>query len=116
MRNLSIEKQREISAATETVWNVLTNPDFIKQWLGVTVNTDWNVGCSITFSFTWDGTEYEDKGHILEYEPQSVFSYDYWSGFSALGFLRKLFNNLYRFFPVFIRMLIHRWRSKVAMF
>ncbi|GEN89653.1 SRPBCC family protein [Oceanobacillus sojae] len=83
MRNLSIEKQREISAATETVWNVLTNPDFIKQWLGVTVNTDWNVGCSITFSFTWDGTEYEDKGHILEYEPQSVFSYDYWSGFSG---------------------------------
>lgn len=53
--NLSIEKQREISATTETVWNVLTNPEFIKQWLGVTVKTDWSVGSPITFSFTWDG-------------------------------------------------------------
>lgn len=83
MGNLSIEKQREISATTKTVWNVLTNPDFIKQWLGVSIQTEWSVGSPITFSFTWEGKEFEDKGHVLKNEAQSVFSYDYWSGFSG---------------------------------
>lgn len=83
MSNISIEKQRKISATTKTVWNVLTNPDFIKQWLGVTVKTDWTIGSPITFSFSWEGKEYEDKGHVLKYELQSIFSYDYWSGFSG---------------------------------
>lgn len=32
--------------------------------------------------------------------------------FLAIRFLRKPFNNHYRFFPVFIRILIHRWRRQ----
>ncbi|MEC0147169.1 SRPBCC family protein [Paenibacillus alginolyticus] len=38
--NLSIEKQRKIHATAKTVWNILTNPVSIKQWLGVTIQTD----------------------------------------------------------------------------
>ncbi|NEW08564.1 SRPBCC domain-containing protein [Paenibacillus sp. SYP-B3998] len=80
---LSIDKQREIVAAAETVWNVLIDPDFIKQWLGVTIKTDWKIGHPISFSFSWDGKVFEDKGHLLELEAPKVFSYDYWSGLSG---------------------------------
>ncbi|WP_261303674.1 SRPBCC family protein [Paenibacillus andongensis] len=80
---LSIDKQREIVATKETVWHVLTNPDFIKQWLGVTMKTNWIVGQPISFSFTWEGKAFEDKGHLLELEAPKVFSYNYWSGFSG---------------------------------
>ncbi|RCX23687.1 activator of Hsp90 ATPase-like protein [Fontibacillus phaseoli] len=80
---LSIEKQREVVATTETVWNVLINPDFIKQWLGVTIKTNWIVGQPISFSFTWEGKAFEDKGYLLELDAPKVFSYNYWSGFSG---------------------------------
>ena len=81
--NLCIEKQREIHAAPQTVWNVLTGPDFIKVWLGVTIGTDWQIGHPITFSFTWDGKAFEDKGNLLALEAPITFSYDYWSGLSG---------------------------------
>ncbi|MCY9670052.1 SRPBCC domain-containing protein [Paenibacillus alginolyticus] len=81
--NLSIEKQRKIHATAKTVWNILTNPVSIKQWLGVTIQTDWMVGHPISFSFTWDGKAFEDKGHLLKLEALQTFAYDYWSGFSG---------------------------------
>jgi hypothetical protein len=33
---------------------------------------------------TWQGTEYSDKGTILQLEAKKVFQYNYWSGFSGL--------------------------------
>jgi hypothetical protein len=62
---------------------LLTNPDFIKQWLGVTIQTSWIVGQPISFTFTWEGKAFEDKGNLLELEALKVFSYNYWSGFSG---------------------------------
>lgn len=85
MNNLSINKEREIEATKNTLWTILTEPNFIKQWLGVRVETDWNEGSPITFSFTWDGKEFEDKGHLLKFEQLDTFSYDYWSGFSGMA-------------------------------
>ena len=82
---LSIQKQREIHATSQTVWNVLTNPVHIEQWLGVTMKTTWNIGDPISFQFMWKGEAYEDKGHVLQLEAPTVFSYDYWSGFSGMA-------------------------------
>ena len=74
-----------INAPTSEVWIALTNPDLIKQWLfGTNVISDWQVGSPILFTGTWQGTEYKDKGTILQFEIEKVFQYNYWSGFSGL--------------------------------
>src|SRR5687767_3106058 len=66
-------KTTKINASTKKVWDALTNPDLIKQWLfGTNVITDWK------------GTEYKDKGTILQFEREKIFQYNYWSGFSGL--------------------------------
>ncbi|MBI5856887.1 MAG: SRPBCC domain-containing protein [Sphingobacteriales bacterium] len=75
-----------INALTSKVWDALTNPDIIKQWLfGTNVISDWKVGSPIFFTGTWQGTAYKDKGTILQFEKEKVFQYNYWSGFSGLA-------------------------------
>ena len=78
-------KTVNINASTKKVWDALTNPDLIKQWLfGTNVISDWKVGSPIFFTGTWQGTEYKDKGTILQFETEKIFQYNYWSGFSGL--------------------------------
>jgi len=80
-----LNKTMSINAPTSEVWIALTNPDLIKQWLfGTNVISDWQVGSPILFTGTWQGTEYKDKGTILQFEIEKVFQYNYWSGFSGL--------------------------------
>lgn len=78
-----LEKSRDMKATKNTVWKVLTNPTYIKDWLGVDIETDWKEGSAITFSFSWEGKNFTDKGHILKFTEMDTFSYDYWSGFSG---------------------------------
>jgi uncharacterized protein YndB with AHSA1/START domain len=67
------------------VWEALTDPDLIKQYLfGTQVTTDWQVGHPITYQGTWEGKPYEDKGRILEIEPGKRLVSTYWSAFSGL--------------------------------
>jgi uncharacterized protein YndB with AHSA1/START domain len=78
-------KKININASTSRVWDALTNPGIIKQWLfGTNVITDWKVGSPILFTGNWQGTEYKDKGTILQIEKEKIFQYNYWSGFSGL--------------------------------
>ena len=80
-----LNKSVFIKASPTKVWDALTNPELIKQWLfGTNVISDWNVGSPIYFTGEWQGTEYKDKGTILQLEKEKVFQYNYWSGFSGL--------------------------------
>jgi uncharacterized protein YndB with AHSA1/START domain len=80
-----LKKTIAINATTSQVWDVLTNPDMIRQWLfGTNVISDWKVGSEILFTGNWQGTSYKDKGIILQFEKEKVFRYSYWSGFSGL--------------------------------
>ncbi len=79
-----IKKERQINADTKTTWTVLTNPNEIKKWLGVEAKSDWAPQSDITFTFTWDGKEYTDKGKIIQFENEKSFVYSYWSGLSGL--------------------------------
>lgn len=75
-----------INAPVSKIWDALTNPAIIKQWLfGTNVISDWKVGSPILFTGEWQGTEYKDKGTILQSEKEKVFQYNYWSGFSGLA-------------------------------
>jgi len=80
-----LNKRININAPTSKVWNTLTNPDLIKEWLfGSKVISDWKVGSQILFTGNWQGTDYADKGTILAFVPENKFQYNYWSGFSGL--------------------------------
>jgi uncharacterized protein YndB with AHSA1/START domain len=85
-RELILKKNILIKAATSKVWDAITNPDTIRQWLyGTNTISDWKVGSPILFTGTWHGTEYKDKGTILKFEVGRIFKYDYWSSFSGLA-------------------------------
>ena len=80
-----LKKAIIINATTSEVWNAITNPDLIKEWLfGTKVISEWKVGNPILFTGNWQGTDYADKGTILKFDIEKVFQYNYWSGFSGL--------------------------------
>ena len=74
-----------INAPTSRVWDALTKPDLIKQYLfGTEVTTDWRVGSPITYQGTWEGKAYKDKGKVLQVEPGKLLVSTFWSSLSGL--------------------------------
>jgi uncharacterized protein YndB with AHSA1/START domain len=82
-KSLILTKERQIEATPEKVWRVLTDNQWIEQWLGVQMITDWETGSSIDFTFVYKDKEVKDKGTLLQFEEGKVLSYNYWSVFSA---------------------------------
>jgi uncharacterized protein YndB with AHSA1/START domain len=73
-----------INAPAAKVWEALTNPELIKQYLfGTEVTTDWHVGSPITYRGEWQGKSYEDKGQILEIEPEKRLVSTFWSSLAG---------------------------------
>ena len=51
-----------VDAPRSKVWNALTDPAMVKQYLfGTTMTTTWKVGDPITYTGEWEGKSYEDK-------------------------------------------------------
>jgi uncharacterized protein YndB with AHSA1/START domain len=72
-----------IQATAEKVWDALTNPETIKQYLfGTEVFTDWQVGSPIIYKGQWKDQPYEDKGTIVALIPNKLLQTTYWSVFS----------------------------------
>ena len=86
MRNdLIVSKSILINANLDKVWDVLTNPERIKEYLyGTETVTTWEPGKEIIFRGNYNGHEYQDHGTILEIIKNKKLSYSYWSGFSGL--------------------------------
>ena len=75
-----------INAPAAKVWQALTEPAMVKQWLfGTEMSvTDWKVGGQIRYRGVWEGKAYEDKGEILEIAPEKLLKSTYWSAGSGL--------------------------------
>ena len=75
----------DINAPKSKVWEALTEPELIKQYLfGTQVVTDWQVGSPIAYKGVWEGKPYEDKGVVLENEPGKVLTSTFWSSLSGV--------------------------------
>ena len=84
-----------IDAPASKVWQALTSPEMIKQYLfGTQVTTDWQVGSPITYSGVWQGKAYEDKGKILQIEPQKLLVSTFWSALSGLADVPENYNTV----------------------
>jgi uncharacterized protein YndB with AHSA1/START domain len=74
-----------IHADAAKVWDALTNPELIKQYLyGTQAISDWKEDSSITYKGVWKGKSYEDKGVIKKIEPKKLLVSTYWSALSGL--------------------------------
>ncbi len=86
--DLVISQSIDVNAEPSKVWNALTNPEIIKEYLfGTETITDWKVGSEIIFQGVYgDNKEfnYRDGGVIVENILHRVLSYTYWSSFSGL--------------------------------
>lgn len=74
----------EIAATPDRVWETLTSPDAIRQFMfGAEASGDWTVGATVTFRGNWNGTPYEDKGRITTADRPRHLAFDFWSAFSG---------------------------------
>ena len=74
-----------INAPASKVWDALTKPELIKQYLfGTEVTTDWQVGSPIRYKGEWQGKPYEDKGEIVQIEPRKLLVSTFWSSLGGL--------------------------------
>jgi uncharacterized protein YndB with AHSA1/START domain len=87
-QDLEVSQSININAGLAKVWDVLTNPEIIKEYLfGTETITDWKPGSEIVFQGVYgDNNEYSyrDKGVIQKNIFHEMISYSYWSGFSGL--------------------------------
>ena len=70
INTFSTTKRVTIGSSPTRVWEALTRPDIVKQYMfGTEVVSNWQKGGSLIYKGHWDGQPFEDKGTILEIEP-----------------------------------------------
>jgi uncharacterized protein YndB with AHSA1/START domain len=82
-----VNKTIVINAVPSKVWDVLTDPELMKQWMSETpidIITDWQVGNPITIGGAWYKTRFENKGTVLQFEPERILQYSHLSSLSRL--------------------------------
>lgn len=83
--NLTTTAHIDIDAPAKAVWQTLTDPAKIAQWLfGTKTTCDWKKGSPITYTGEWQGKQYVDKGTILEIAEPHLLVMDYWSSFAGI--------------------------------
>lgn len=79
-RGFEAVKTVAIDAPSASVWEALTDPAKVKQYMhGTNISTDWKVGSPITWTGEWKGKSYVDKGTVLEVEPEKLLKNTHWS-------------------------------------
>ncbi|MFN8382972.1 MAG: SRPBCC domain-containing protein [Anaerolineales bacterium] len=82
-----INKIVYINAPASEVWKALTIPDLMKKWMSetdITILTDWMVGSSIQIRGNLSGVNFENKGTVLQFEPENTLRYSHLSSLSRL--------------------------------
>lgn len=84
-----------IKAPAHKVWEALTSPAIIKEYLfGTEAISDFKAGSPITYKGQWQGKEYEDKGVILEVVPEKRLVSTYWSSMGGKADVPENYNKV----------------------
>ena len=85
-----------LNASPERVWKALTDPAEIKQYLfGTNAKSDFKKGSPITYTGEWQGKHYEDKGTIIDVQPNRLLHTTYYSGMSGKEDKPENYSNVY---------------------
>jgi uncharacterized protein YndB with AHSA1/START domain len=84
-----IEKTVIINAPRTAVWEALTNPRTIREWMGepgmpIEIDTDWSVGGPIVIS-GFHHVRFRNSGTVLSFEPERELRYTHLSSLSGLA-------------------------------
>jgi uncharacterized protein YndB with AHSA1/START domain len=75
MTELLIRKSIDVDAPVETLWKILTDSEFIQQYMfGCNAETDWKPGSPLLWRGAADGVVYV-KGHIVRFDPPHSLEY-----------------------------------------
>jgi uncharacterized protein YndB with AHSA1/START domain len=76
--------ETEIDASPAQVWAALTDPTLIRRYMfGSQVETDWRQGSPILWKGEYEGGRYEDKGEIVEIQPERRLKVTHFSPLSG---------------------------------
>ncbi|HEY7052089.1 MAG TPA: SRPBCC family protein [Mycobacterium sp.] len=74
----------DVDAPASGVWHALTDPDKVAQYFfGSRVETDWQPGSPIVWKGEYNGKAFEDKGEILEVQPNRLLKMSHFSPMSG---------------------------------
>jgi uncharacterized protein YndB with AHSA1/START domain len=77
---LTAKTQITVDASASKVWQALTKPELIKQYMmGADVSCDWKVGSPIVYTGTYQGKSYKEKGIIQKLEPNKLLQATHFS-------------------------------------
>jgi len=82
-----VSKTVHINAPTSVVWDALTDPELMKKWMSETeidILTDWKIGSPIIVRGILHRVKFENKGIVLQFEPEKVLQYTHLSSISRL--------------------------------
>ena len=82
--NLKAISSTSIHVPVNKVWQALTDPALITQYLfGTDTVSDWKKGSPITYSGVYEGKAYQDKGTIIEIVPEKLLHTTHYSPLSG---------------------------------
>jgi uncharacterized protein YndB with AHSA1/START domain len=76
-----------IHASPFKVWNALTIPELVNQWMldePLEIITDWKAGSPLTIKGHQHWVDFENKGTVLQSEAQKLLQYSHLSSLSRL--------------------------------
>jgi len=82
-----LTKTVTINAPIAKVWDALTNPAIMKKWMSeseIEISTDWQVGSPFLIRGKLHGIKFENRGRVLQFEPEQVLEYSHLSSISRL--------------------------------
>ena len=83
-KELKANARTTIHAPASKVWQALTDPALIKQYLfGTDTVTDWKKGSPITYSGVYEGKPYQDKGRVIDIVPEKLLHTTHYSPMSG---------------------------------
>lgn len=83
--NLVAEAEINIKASKAEVWDALTDPGKISQYMfGSHVESEWKEGSLITWKGNYKGVSFRDKGVIIEMSPGKTLRFTHYSSLSKL--------------------------------
>jgi uncharacterized protein YndB with AHSA1/START domain len=81
----SVQHSIRIRAKPNIVWATLFDPIKIARWMGgAHVESTWQPGDAVSFTGTFHGRPYQDRGVVLACEPERLLRYNHWSALSRL--------------------------------
>lgn len=93
--NFTATAETEIAAPAEQVWRALTDPEIIARYFfGTRVETDWQPGSPIVWRGVYEGTSYEDKGQVLDVQPNHLLRVTHFSPMTGLPDERDNYHTL----------------------